>query len=272
MNLFDFRSVCFQRDQLDVLKHMTFTISRNRKTAIVGPNGAGKSTINFHLNGLFTPKEGEIYFQGELIDKKLRQALTSKVGIVFQDPDDQIISLTVRDDVAFGPLQFGVSKEEAMQRVDHYLQLLDITHLADRNPSELSYGQKKYVTIAGILAIETDTIVFDEPMAFLDPAGKERMVRIMNELHDAGKTIIVTTHDMHFVTEWADEVIVIHEGQCLGKFTSRELFANKNILEKARLNLPPVVELLEKVWQEHWGQMPLTIAEAESWLRTQIKK
>ncbi len=270
MSLFTFKEVTFKREKKDILKQVSFDIKPNHRTAIVGPNGAGKSTVNLHLNGLHTPSSGEVFFCDQLLDKKLRQMLPSKVGIVFQDPDDQIVSLTVRDDVAFGPLQLGVPMVEATERVTRYLQMLQIEDLADRNPSELSYGQKKYVTIAGILAMETEVIVFDEPMAFLDPKGKEGMATIMNELHTMGKSVIVTTHDMHFVAEWADEVVVIFEGDCLGSYTPSELFANRELISKARLDLPPIIQLLADIWQEEWGQMPLKVAEAKDWLHERI--
>ena len=266
MDLFKLNNVTYLRENTETLKSISFTIEKGKRTAIVGPNGAGKSTILYHLNGLFTPSSGEIYFNEQVVDKKLAKSLTSKVGIVFQDPDDQIISLTVRDDVAFGPLQLGIDHEDAFKRVDKYLKLLDIEHLANRNPSELSYGQKKYVTIAGILAMETEVFILDEPMAFLDPKGKESMIDVMDMLHHAGKTVIVTTHDMQFVAEWAEEVVIIHDGQCLGKCSPSELFSNKDLIEKARLNLPPTVQLFQSIWNEAYGEMPLKIKDCQSWL------
>lgn len=266
MNLFKLNDITYLRENAETLKNISFSIAKGKRTAIVGPNGAGKSTILYHLNGLFTPSSGEIYFNEQLVDKKLAKSLTSKVGIVFQDPDDQIISLTVRDDVAFGPLQLGIDREEAFKRVDKYLKLLEIEYLAHRNPSELSYGQKKYVTIAGILAMETEVFILDEPMAFLDPKGKESMISVMDMLHEAGKTVIVTTHDMQFVAEWAEDVIVIHDGQCLGKYTPAELFTNRDLIEMARLNLPPTIQLFQSFWSDAYGEMPLKVRDCITWL------
>jgi cobalt/nickel transport system ATP-binding protein len=271
VELFKLKNVTYLREEKEALNGISFSIASCKRTAIVGPNGAGKSTILYHLNGLFTPNSGEVYFKKQLVDKKVSKSLTSKVGIVFQDPDDQIISLTVRDDVAFGPLQLGVKHEEAFERADKYLNLLDIEHLSNRNPSELSYGQKKYVTIAGILAMETEVFILDEPMAFLDPKGKERMIEVMEMLHQSGKTVIVTTHDMQFVAEWAEEIIVIHEGQCLGIYKPLELFANYNLIEKARLNLPPTVQLFQSFWTDAYGEMPLKIEDCRMWLETNKK-
>lgn len=263
MKMFEFKNVNFSHDEIEVLRNISFDINSKKRTAIVGPNGAGKSTILYHLNGLFKQSSGEIYFKGELLDKKKRKAMPGEVGIVFQDPDDQIISLTVKDDIAFGAEQLGADKCEVDSRIEKYLSLLSIEHLADRNPTELSFGQKKYVTISGILAMETDVFILDEPMAFLDPRGKSRMVEIMEQLHSLGKTIIVTTHDMQFVAEWAEEVIVICDGECLGKFTPGELFESAEILKKAHLNLPPTYELLKSFWNDEWGTMPIKVSEAK---------
>ena len=271
MELFKLKNVTYLREEKEALNGISFSISSCKRTAIVGPNGAGKSTILYHLNGLFTPNSGEVYYKKQLVDKKVSKSLTSKVGIVFQDPDDQIISLTVRDDVAFGPLQLGVKHEDAFERADKYLKLLDIEYLANRNPSELSYGQKKYVTIAGILAMETEVFILDEPMAFLDPKGKERMIEVMEMLHQSGKTVIVTTHDMQFVAEWAEEIIVIHEGQCLGTYAPLELFTDYDLIEKARLNLPPTVQLFQSFWVEEYGEMPLKVEDCRKWLETYKK-
>ncbi|MGD8192716.1 energy-coupling factor ABC transporter ATP-binding protein [Brevibacillus ginsengisoli] len=270
--MFEFRSVTYRyKQEKDALHNLSFRIRANCKTAIVGGNGAGKSTLVFHLNGLFRTEQGEVLFRGEPITRKNQAQLVHHVGIVFQDPDDQLVSLTVRDDVAFGPIQLGVSPEEVEARVRKYLDLLDITHLAERSPSELSYGQKKLAAIAGILAMETEVIILDEPMAFLDPAGKKRIQEVMHDLSQAGKTVIITTHDMQLVAEWADECIVMKEGQCLGTMTPSELFAKPFLVEEARLQLPPVAELLSAVWTGAAESMPIRLEEAKEWLIRHLK-
>lgn len=271
MKMFEFKDVVFSHDEIEVLKRIRFDIEAGKRTAIVGPNGAGKSTLLYHLNGLYQQSSGEIYFKNNLLDKKKRKTMASEVGIVFQDPDDQIISLTVHDDIAFGPEQLGVERDEIEARVEKYLSLLSIENLSERNPSELSYGQKKYVTISGILAMETEVFILDEPMAFLDPRGKNRMIEILEQLHELGKTIIVTTHDMQFVAEWAEAVIVICDGECLGKFTPAELFESPEVLKQAHLNLPPTYELLKSFWQSEWGPIPLKVKEAKEILSSRLE-
>jgi cobalt/nickel transport system ATP-binding protein len=271
--LFSFRNITYgYHDDIPILKNLSFTIEEGKKTAIVGANGAGKSTILYHMNGLYVPNSGEITFRGRLVNRDNRKDLVRSVGIVFQDPDDQIFSLTVKEDVAFGPAQFGVGKDEIENRVNKYLRLLNIEHLAERNPAELSYGQKKYVAIAGILAMETDVFILDEPMAFLDPKGREQMQHILQLLEMEGKSLIITTHDMQFVAEWADEIIVIHEGQCLGKFSPRELFFNDEIIKKARLSFPIVFQLMKHIWGGDPEEIPIKVEEAKNWLEYRIKK
>ncbi|WP_312475669.1 ABC transporter ATP-binding protein [Neobacillus sp.] len=269
MDVFQFHNVSYgYTNDKPILRDISFSIREGRKTAIVGANGAGKSTILFHLNGLYAVQQGDVFFRNQKVDKKLRKELYQHVGIVFQDPDDQLISLTVSDDIAFGPVQMDVAAEAVQGRVDKYIKLLGIEHLLADNPSELSYGQKKHVTVAGVLAMETDVFILDEPMAFLDPFGKERMASILQLLQEQGKTVIVTTHDMQFVAEWAEDVIVIHQGQCLGSFQPRELFQRPDIMKEANLTLPPIAELMTAIWKGNHGEMPIRIEEAKKWLAT----
>ncbi len=267
MELFRFEHVSYgyTKDK-PILQDLSFLIHEGRKTAIVGANGAGKSTILFHLNGLYAEQQGDLFFKNQKVDKKLRKELFKHVGIVFQDPDDQLISLTVADDIAFGPVQMDVAPTEVQDRVEKFVRLLGIEPLVNDNPSELSYGQKKHVTVAGILAMETDVFILDEPMAFLDPYGKKRMLSILGLLQEQGKTIIVTTHDMQFVAEWAEEVVVIHQGSCLGVFEPRELFQRPDIMKEANLTLPPIVEVMSEIWDGKKEDLPIRVDEAKRWL------
>ncbi|EKN71400.1 cobalt ABC transporter ATPase [Neobacillus bataviensis LMG 21833] len=271
MDIFRFQHVSYgyTKDK-PILRDISFSICEGRKTAIVGANGAGKSTVLFHLNGLYAQQQGDIFFHEQKLDKRVRKELYKHVGIVFQDPDDQLISLTVSDDIAFGPVQMDVTDDEVQERVAKYSKLVGIEHLLAENPSELSYGQKKHVTVAGVLAMETDVFILDEPMAFLDPLGKERMASILQLLQEQGKTVIVTTHDMQFVAEWAEDVIVIHQGQCLGLFQARDLFQRHDLMKQANLTLPPIVELMTAVWKGNKDEMPIRVEEAKKWLASKI--
>lgn len=271
MNIFTLRNITYGYDpENPILKNLSFDIKKGKKTAIVGANGAGKSTILFHLNGLYTANSGEIAFNGQIVNRRNQKEMVRNVGVVFQDPDDQILSLTVREDIEFGPSQMGFNSEAVKQKVDKYLKLLNIEHLAERNPSELSYGQKKHVAIAGVLAMETEVFILDEPMAFLDPKGKEQMHSILQVLQTEGKTVVVASHDMQFVAEWADEVIVIHEGECLGCFTPNELFLNEDIIQKARLTFPIVFQIMKDIWKGKLAEIPIKLEDAKAWLKENL--
>ncbi|WP_127586381.1 energy-coupling factor ABC transporter ATP-binding protein [Paenibacillus koleovorans] len=260
---FDRVSYRYSKERDPALNQIDFQIPLGRKTAIVGPNGAGKSTLIFHLNGLFICQAGQVRFRGEIINAINNAGMVRHVGVVFQDPDDQIISMTVRDDVAFGPTQSGLPPAEAFHKAEQSMELLRIGHLAGFNPHELSLGQKKLVAIAGAIAMNPEVIVIDEPMAFLDPAGQKRVREVMDQLSADGKTVIVATHSMQLVAEWADYVIIMKEGQCLGSMTPRELFCeNAHLLEEAHLELPPVLQLLSGLWKEQYGEMPIKLEEA----------
>lgn len=271
--VFEFNQVSYRynEDRSPALKEISFTIPAGKKTAIVGPNGAGKSTMIFHMNGLFRCSSGEIRFHGEKVTKEIRNSLVSHVGVVFQDPDDQIISLTVKDDIAFGPVQLGLPPADAVRKAEESMDLLGIRHLADFNPSELSFGQKKQVAIAGILAMDTEVIILDEPMAFLDPSGQSRIKDILELLSTQGKTVVIATHNMQLVAEWADHVIVVKEGTCLGSMTPRELFCrNPHLLESARLELPPVTQLFAGYWNDP-DTLPIRMEEARKLLHNLLQ-
>ncbi|WP_134704302.1 energy-coupling factor ABC transporter ATP-binding protein [Ammoniphilus sp. YIM 78166] len=269
--MIEFRKVTYKyKGERPALEDVSLSISEKKKTAIVGANGAGKSTLLLHMNGLFLASSGEVRYCGQSITKKNRDEMTERVGIVFQDPDDQIVSLTVRDDIAFGLAQKDMSREELERRTDYYLTLLNLSHLAECNPSELSYGQKKMVAIAGVLTLETDVVIFDEPMAFLDPVGKREIQGVMELLANRGKTVVVATHDMQLVAEWADEVVVMKAGSCLGTYSPHRLFSNHELIKEANLQRPIAAQLLEEVWDGPPSEIPIRLEEAQKWLKQKL--
>jgi cobalt/nickel transport system ATP-binding protein len=253
------------------LDGVTFAIQENRRTAVVGANGAGKSTLVLHMNGLFLPESGTISYRGLPMTRKNRERMPDHVGVVFQDPDDQLLALTVFEDVSFSLVQRGIERSEVERRTRLVLQQLGIADWSDRSPHELSFGQKKLVAIAGVLAAETEVIVFDEPMAFLDPAGKKEIRQLMDEIITAGRTVVITTHDMQLVAEWADDCILMKEGRCLGVMPPRHMFADRELLHAARLDLPPVADLSVHLWdEERYGAaadaLPIRLDEMKRWL------
>ncbi len=199
------------------LDDVSFSIERGERVALVGPNGGGKSTMLKILDGLVFPDAGTFEAFGQpvtedtLEDDQFNEAFRSRVGFVFQNTDAQVFSPTVRDEVAFGPLNMGLSSAEASMRVDDTLALLGITALADRAPYQLSGGQKKRVAIASVLAMNPEVLLFDEPTAALDPDTQDWLLGLIVELNEAGKTIIVATHDVLALDLLDDRCLVIDD-------------------------------------------------------------
>ncbi|RJS70751.1 ATP-binding cassette domain-containing protein [ANME-2 cluster archaeon] len=229
-------------DGARALNGINFEARRCKKTAIIGPNGSGKSTLFLHFNGLYRPTAGAVYVNGAEITDKNIDTIRRTVGLVFQDPDDQLFAPTVRDDVAFGPANLGLSRYEIETRVEDVLTMLGISDLRDRNVDNLSGGQKKTVAIAGVLAMEPDIIVLDEPTSGLDPESTTEIVEITEELTAAGKSIIISTHDVDLALSWADEIYVLKSGTVYRSGTPREIFGDKKLIGETKLRFPTVTK------------------------------
>jgi cobalt/nickel transport system ATP-binding protein len=229
-------------DGTRALNGIDFEARRGKKTAIIGPNGSGKSTLFLHFNGLYRPTAGGVYVNGAEITDKNIDAVRRTVGLVFQDPDDQLFAPTVRDDVAFGPANLGLSGSEIEARVEDVLMMLGIHDLRERNVDNLSGGQKKTVAIAGVLAMEPDIIILDEPTSGLDPESATEIVEITEELAVAGKSIIISTHDVDLTLSWADEIYVLKAGTVYRSGTSREIFGDKKLIDETKLKFPTVTK------------------------------
>ncbi|MDI3547418.1 MAG: cobalt/nickel transport system ATP-binding protein [Halanaerobiales bacterium] len=249
----------------EALRDISFSIDKGSKTALLGPNGSGKSTLIMHLNGIILPQRGKVIIDGKEVNKKTEQEIKKKVGVVFQDPDDQVFSTTVWEDVAFGPINMGMTEEIVREKVEKALKLVGMWQLKDRMPYHLSYGQKKRVALAGILAMDSDIIVLDEPGAYLDPRGKQDLFEILNELHGNKKTLVIATHDINLVAEWADRIIILKEGQLLRE-GDRNLLLEEEILIQANLTLPIVSSIfLQACYQR--SKVPVTVEEAVNILK-----
>jgi cobalt/nickel transport system ATP-binding protein len=252
---------CYE-DGTEALKNINLMIEENSKVAILGPNGAGKSTLLFHLNALYQAQQGKIKIKSREINENNKDWVRSKVGLVFQDPDDQIFSTTVYEDVAFGLLNFGwTDQNKIKERVEWALKAVNILELQEKIPHNLSYGQKKRVAIAGILAIEPEIIIFDEPLAYLDPHGKKEFFKILKQLHERNKTLLTVTHDIDFATEWADTIIIIKRGEILFTGDTTAL-SNLELIKQANLSLPTITKLFKKLKIEDLNTLPQTINQA----------
>ncbi|MDN5293083.1 MAG: cobalt/nickel transport system ATP-binding protein [Eubacteriales bacterium] len=252
------------------LRNVNLRLPKGRKVAILGPNGAGKSTFVLHLNALFLPQRGTVKVAGIEVKKGNEMAVRQKVGLVFQDPDDQVFSPTVWDDVAFGPENLGLPAEEVERRVERSLQAVQMLSYARKPPQHLSYGQKKRVAIAGVLAMEPEIIVLDEPLAYLDPAGKRELTEILNLLHREGTTVVVATHDVDFAVEWAEEVVVFKEGSVL-RHGDRRLLTDPAVVEEASLDYPTVWKLFFQAGISGVDPLPLTIDEGVAFLKKHLR-
>jgi cobalt/nickel transport system ATP-binding protein len=199
------------------LDHVSLTVERGESVALLGANGCGKSTLLKLLDGLLFPDAGAYRAFGtdvtedHLEDDQFSRAFRGRVGFIFQNSDAQVFSPTVRDEVAFGPLNMGLERDAVQARVDDTLAMLDITGLADRPPYQLSGGEKKRVAIASVLAMNPEVLLFDEPTAALDPRTQHWMVELIAELHDVGRTIVLATHDLEAVPLVADRCVVLDE-------------------------------------------------------------
>jgi len=232
INVIELKNVSYRYpDGTCALSDCSMTIERGTKTAVLGSNGAGKTTLFLHLNGLLRPAKGELLFDNVPFDygRAGLKALRSKVGLVFQNPDSQLFSACVREDVSFGPMNMGVAEEVVRQRVDNALRAVDMLESADKPVHNLSYGQKKRVCIAGVLAMQPELLVLDEPMAGLDTCMQRELTGILDQLHAAGMTIIIATHDLDFAYSWADEAVVLENGRLLASGSPTEVFMQTDV-------------------------------------------
>lgn len=263
------RNITFSYDDgTEALNNVNLKVDKGDIVALLGKNGAGKSTLFLHFNGILRPDKGEIIIDGEKLkyDKKSLIKFRQKVGIVFQNPDDQIFAPSVEEDVAFGPLNLKLPMEEVQKRVHEALERVGMVGFEKKAPHHLSGGQKKRVAIAGILAMKPEIMVFDEPTAGLDPKGASKIINLLKELNEQGITIIISTHDVDLVPQYANKVYVLHEGEIIGEGTAKDIFSNKELINKANLELPIIANFFKKIESESEdmsfnGDYPLTIEE-----------
>ncbi len=249
------------RDGTEALKGLSLSIQEGSRVAILGPNGAGKSTLLLHLNGLYLPARGKVRVLGREITPQTEKWVKSKVGLVFQDPDDQVFSSSVWEDVSFGPLNMNLSPEQVKARVENALRAVQMEEYKNKAPYHLSYGQKKRVAIAGVLAMEPEIIVLDEPMGYLDPRSKENLLDILSRLHRRKITIVIATHDVDLAAEWADRVIVIKNGRTLAEGDA-SLLTDERLVREADLRFPVVVEIFRRLPELNLFPLPKTVEEA----------
>jgi cobalt/nickel transport system ATP-binding protein len=222
-------------DGTEAVKGISFKITHGESVAVVGANGAGKSTLLQHLNGYLIPSKGELRIGEVMLTRKNVHAIRRSVGMVFQDPDDQLFMPTVFDDVAFGPLNLGLSEEDVKVKVNQALETVGMLHVIKRPPYKLSGGEKRSVAIATVLAMSPDILVMDEPSSNLDPLARRRLIGLLKGFHH---TKIIATHDLDMALELCERTIVIHDGRLIADSRTLDLFQNESLLAESGLAKP----------------------------------
>ncbi len=255
-------------DGTTALNGINLEVKKGEIVALLGKNGAGKSTLFLQFNGILRPDSGEILIDGKPLkyNKKSLVNARQKVGIVFQNPDDQIFAPTVEEDVAFGPLNLKLPIDEVKKRVTDALRRVGMEGFEKKAPHYLSGGQKKRVAIAGILAMKPEIMILDEPMAGLDPVGAAKIINLLKELNEEGITILISTHDVNIIQDYVDKIFVINDGEIIGDGCPEDIFSKKDLLKKAHLKLPIIARLFEKLEDNNIiqcnGEYPLTVDDA----------
>lgn len=236
----------FYEKNVEVLKNINIKIEKGTFTALLGANGCGKSTLMQLLTGLLKPTRGNIFLNGQDMKKLSDDKIFSNIGIVFQNPDDQLFSFTVSEDVAYGVDNLGIKGEEQKKRVMEALRLVGIEDLKDKEIHKLSYGQKKRVAIAGVLAMQPDLLILDEPTAGLDPMTSSNLITLLEDMQkNKGFTVLISTHEVDIVPVCCDRVFVMNKGEIVLEGSPEKVFDCKEILRESNLRLPRIGHLME---------------------------
>lgn len=260
------------------LTDINLEIGEGEFIGIIGHTGSGKSTLIQHLNGLVQATSGEIEVCGHSLNKESKELnkLRQEVGLVFQYPEHQLFELTVAKDIAFGPKNMGLSKEEVEKRVQDAAKLVGLTEKQmEKSPFELSGGQKRRVAIAGVLAMKPRVLILDEPTAGLDPKGRDSILNQIRELHrQTGMTIILVSHSMEDVAEYVERVIAMDKGKIVLDGTPHQVFSQRDTLLSLGLNVPQITELVYQLRERGFDipQEIITIEEALPWIKRNIRK
>jgi cobalt/nickel transport system ATP-binding protein len=223
-------------DGFEAIKDITFSLHHGESVGVIGANGAGKSTLLMLLMGILIPNEGEITIGDVKLTKKTTPMIRERMGMVFQNPNDQLFMTTVYDDVAFGPRNYKLNENEVDMRVEAALKTVGISHLKDRAPFKLSGGEKKAAAIATVLSLEPDILIMDEPTSGLDPKARRRVIELLKTFEH---TKIITSHDLDMIYEICDRIILLKDGMVIKDGKKEDILQDENLLSECNLELPP---------------------------------
>ena len=254
MNKIELKNISFSysRDESEVVKHVSFKVHEGSYVSVVGHNGSGKSTLARLIIGLLAPNEGEIYIDDELLTNKSVRNLRKKIGLVFQNPDNQFIGATVEDDIAFGLENRRVPRKDMQEIINNYAKRVGMDLFLTKEPSRLSGGQKQRVAIAGALALNPEILILDEATSMLDPKGKSDIRGLINEMkkNNPNLTILSITHDVEEAFD-SDEVLVLNKGELAFKGKPKDVFSNRKVLKSLNLEMPFIMDLKDKLKNEN---------------------
>lgn len=248
------------RDDSPVLQGVDFSVAAGEYTALIGQNGAGKSTLAKHFNGLLRPDRGEIRVEGQAAQTRPVAQLARSVGYVFQNPDHQIFSATTREEIAFGPRNLGLAEAEVADRVEEAISRFGLHDWAEAPPAALGFGLRRKVALASVLAMHTPILVLDEPTTGLDWRGTQELMHHLDDLHAAGRTLIVITHDMRLVADHVPHCTILHQGKVLASGPTDALLTEATWLAETRLNRPPVGELAARLADSGLAPARMTVS------------
>ena len=264
-------NISYSFTETKALKNISLTVSKGEVVVLCGPNGAGKTTLLRLFSGLLTPCEGEIFLCGKLLDRKTRNEAFRYVGILFQDPNDQLFCTHVREDIAYGPTNLGLESKEVARLVNIAMDLMKVGHLTNRPIHMLSHGEMRRVGLAGLLAMRPPLILLDEPTATLDPASAQQLVRLIQHLNEHhGYTFIIVTHDVNIASLIGKRIIILNNGQIVADGSLRKILTDEKLLESSRLEPPILTKLFQKLTkgQSMEKRIPITIEEAVDFLNS----
>ena len=267
------------------LNEVSLSFAEGERTALLGTNGSGKTTLLHHLNGILKPTSGQVYFEDKPLkyDSKSLLDLRRRVGFIFQDPNDQLFAPTVKQDVAFGPLNLGQPADQVKKAVDEALNTVGMAEFAEKPPHFLSLGQKKRVALAGVLAMQPEVLIMDEPTSNLDPRATSEILHLLLRLNKECKiTLILATHDVDMVPLFANKLYILDKGKLVSEGSPAELFSETELIRSVNLRSPRITHLFEVLKKENNlpinPRLPLTISEARKEImrllynRNEVKK